>query len=129
MLQLVSVKGGAKLIQKSVSFGSLFLQMTTRMEYLSVFRSSVRTYWAEPSRLLQINVTRFLRAHLEMWLLDIEYHLTPRRNLLLQKMQRGKVVRDGTRYKVDSVPVQGQVCSISFVFPVIPKRCLQENAC
>lgn len=126
VLQLVSVKGGAKLdtekcvIRFSVSANDdphgIFALYSDHQSLL--IGQNLR-------RLIQINVTRLAGTFGDV---AVRYRISSdskAQSVVTENAERQLVVRDGTRYKVDSVPVQGQVCSISFVsqsFQKTPSR-------
>lgn len=128
MLQLVSVKGGAKLdTEKCV----IRLSVPANDDPHGIFalysdHQSV-LIGQNLRRLLQINVTRLAGTFGDV---AVRYRISSdskAQSVVTENAERQLVVRDGTRYKVDSVPVQGQVCSISFVFPVIPKDAFKKT--
>uniref|UniRef100_A0A452G4U0 Adhesion G-protein coupled receptor V1 n=1 Tax=Capra hircus TaxID=9925 RepID=A0A452G4U0_CAPHI len=110
VLQLVSVKGGAKLdtekcvIRFSVSANDdphgIFALYSDHQSVL--IGQNLR-------RLIQINVTRLAGTFGDV---AVRYRISSdskAQSVVTENAERQLVVRDGTRYKVDSVPVQGQV--------------------
>ncbi|KAI4570105.1 hypothetical protein MJT46_007399 [Ovis ammon polii x Ovis aries] len=110
VLQLVSVKGGAKLdTEKCV----IRLSVPANDDPHGIFalysdHQSV-LIGQNLRRLLQINVTRLAGTFGDV---AVRYRISSDSNaqsVVTENAERQLVVRDGTRYKVDSVPVQGQV--------------------
>ncbi|KAI4584561.1 hypothetical protein MJG53_007840 [Ovis ammon polii x Ovis aries] len=110
VLQLVSVKGGAKLdtekcvIRLSVPANDdphgIFALYSDHQSIL--IGQNLR-------RLIQINVTRLAGTFGDV---AVRYRISSdskAQSVVTENAERQLVVRDGTRYKVDSVPVQGQV--------------------
>ncbi|XDC76153.1 hypothetical protein R6Z07F_007326 [Ovis aries] len=110
VLQLVSVKGGAKLdTEKCV----IRLSVPANDDPHGIFalysdHQSV-LIGQNLRRLLQINVTRLAGTFGDV---AVRYRISSdskAQSVVTENAERQLVVRDGTRYKVDSVPVQGQV--------------------
>ncbi|OWK12096.1 hypothetical protein Celaphus_00003870 [Cervus elaphus hippelaphus] len=122
VLRLVSVKGGAKLdtencvIRFSVSANDdphgIFALYSDHQSIL--IGQNLR-------RFIQINVTRLAGTFGDV---AVRYRISSdskEQSVVTENAERQLVVRDGARCKVDSVPVQSQVCSVFSIFPVIPE--------
>ena len=127
-LRLVSVKGGAKLdTEKCVVWFSVSANDDPHGIFALYSDHQSFLIGQNLRRFIQINVTRLAGTFGDV---AVRYRISSdskEQSVVTENAERQLVVRDGTRYTVDAVPVQSQVCSVSFVFPVIPKDSFKKT--
>ena len=127
-LRLVSVKGGAKLdTEKCVVWFSVSANDYPHGIFALYSDHQSVLIGQNLRRFIQINVTRLAGTFGDV---AVRYRISSdskEQSVVTENAERQLVVRDGTRYTVDAVPVQSQVCSVSFVFPVIPKDSFKKT--
>lgn len=123
MIQLVSVEGGAELdLEKCITQFSVSASDDPHGVFaLYADRQSI-LIGQNLGRFIQINVTRLAGAFGDV---AVRYRISSDHKeqlVVTENAERQLVVSDGARYKVDTVPVKSQVCSISLV-----SRSFQSN--
>lgn len=116
MIQLVSVKGGAELDpDKCITQFSVSANDDPHGVF-ALYSDHQAIFTAQNlSRFVQINITRLAGMFGDV---AVGYQISSdhkEQSIVTENAERQLVVKDGTRYKVDMVPVKSQVSSISLV--------------
>ena len=116
VIQLVSVKGGAELDpEKCIARFSVSANDDPHGVFALFSDQQSILIGQNLSRFIQINVTRLAGTFGDV---TVGYRISsgPKEQpFVTENAERQLVVEDGVRYKVDTVPVKSQVCSISLI--------------